>query len=324
MDLADRVKDLIADPVLGQSKQSVTLAAMLLSDWVFAQSPKAVRQITDVLGTPDGLRRLAATGQRHVPSEIVRIPVRSGGSDILASAFNTLELPGLQWDQRWRFALVANAHGTQEEISRRWLASPLASTDAVAWAQVGSTLGALSRIEKDALLRKLEGVSLAKIIPILADARRFDCILTSEANASLLWYQFLSGRLHFLRQNIGEAPFFMMPLLIGPERYHPFMSYRRGDIDRAVQTFRSSTEQAELSDQFRSQFVRECYEISTTICDTLGDIRKNAELLEDCRRRWGAKPAILNAALNMSAQPYLPRVKASHFSLLDFNEGMVS
>lgn len=324
LDLADRVRELIADPILGQSKHSVTLAAMLLSDWVFAQSPKAVKQITDALGTADGLRRLAAPGQRYLSNDVIHIPARSGGGDIFLTSFNALEAAQLQLDQRQRLAAIVTTHGTDEEINRRWWSSALAASDVVAWAQIGSLVGALQRVDRVNLLKRVEGTGIAKIMSSLSFAGRFDCILTSEANASLLWYQFLAAEPKSIRYSLGEAPFFLVPLLILPERYGAFLYYRRPEINRGLQVFSKIVQQGELPEQFRVKFVQECFEISKGIAESLNTPKLSVNVLEECRRLWGAKPAIFNAALRVVAHPGLPRTKPAHFSLTNSAEPMVS
>ncbi len=322
LDLADRVKELIADPVLGRSRHSVMLTAMLLSDWVFAQSPKAVKQLTDTLGTPDNLRRLAPPGLRTHSSEAIHIPARSGGKDIFSASFKALETAQLRADQRERFASIVVVHGSEREIDGRWLISPLASTDPVAWTMIGNLVGALQRIDRDDFLRRIERVGISNVIPFLAAAGRYDCILTSETNASLLWYQFLSAEQIFFWRNLGEAPFFLVTLLVGSDRFGSFL-WRQGNAQRAIQTFLDYSRQASVAEQLQLKFVRECFDISKGIAEGFGSAEANIELLEKCRLLWGAKPAILTAAVHMLSYLRLPRAKAAHFSLVDSTQAMV-
>ena len=61
LDLADRVKELALDPTLGKTRHPYVLAAMLLSDWVFSQTPRAVNEIVSALSNREALRRLLPT-----------------------------------------------------------------------------------------------------------------------------------------------------------------------------------------------------------------------------------------------------------------------
>ena len=62
LDLADRVKELMSDPTLGRTRHPFVLAAMLLSDWVFSQTPKAVTEITNALSSNEVLAATTPSG----------------------------------------------------------------------------------------------------------------------------------------------------------------------------------------------------------------------------------------------------------------------
>jgi hypothetical protein len=265
-----------------------------------------------------------ASRQRYGAGDVIHIPTRSGGADIFAEAFKGLESSQLALDQRSRLAAVVMAHASDNEIDSRWLASSLASSDIRMWVKIGSFVGALQRVDKDVVLKRIGSADIAKTIPILSSVGRFDCILTSEANASLLWYQFLARGPDFIRHELGEPPFFLIPILIGPDQYGPVWYHRRPDIEQAIQAFATSSKQEELPEQFRLKFVHECYDISKKILESLGSSKLGVDVLEACRRTWGAKPAILNGALRMLQYQNLPRSKIAHFSLVDSDEAMVS
>ena len=327
LDLADRVKELIADPMFGQSRHSVTLAAMLLSDWVFTQSPKAVKQITDVLSTTDGLRRIAATGTGHRSNEVIRIPARSGGGEIFKAAFQAIEVPQLQFDQRAEFATIVRAHGTESDIDTEWWRSPLSTTDVVAWSGIGRLVGSLQRVDRDTFLNKVGEIGATKSIDALAAAGRFDCILTSEANASLLWYQVLAGERYFSNHEIGEPPFFLVPLVIDFDPFGPTYFHRHGFGD-GIEKFRKIAAQDELPKECEFKFVHECFEASKEIAAAFssGAITgsKLVDLLEDCRRRWGSRPAIVSSAIKMWRYESHRRMKLGHVSLTNNSEAIVS
>jgi hypothetical protein len=123
LDLADRVRELIHDEVLGRSRQPVMLAAMLLSDWVFAQSPRAAGQIVAAISTLDSLRRLLGGSRGYHGEQELQIPPSCGGSDILRRAFEFLNNRSTREDLGRRLAEFISVNGTVEDIDSRWLSS---------------------------------------------------------------------------------------------------------------------------------------------------------------------------------------------------------
>jgi hypothetical protein len=116
LDLADRVKELIADPVLGKSRHPVTMAAMLLSDWVFSQSPKAVSELAVALTTPSSLMRLTPARRTYASEQIIQIPTRCGGNEVFSKSFMLLEQSSTRLDYARDLAHLVRAHGTAHDI----------------------------------------------------------------------------------------------------------------------------------------------------------------------------------------------------------------
>jgi NACHT domain len=323
LDLADRVKELIADPLLGQSRHSVTLAAMLLSDWVFAQSPKAVKEISTALITEDSLRRLVGSSvPRPTFSPVIQVPARSGGETILAGAFRYLEDPQLPLDQCRRLVPIVNAHGSEQEVDKRWNDSALARTDTVKWLSIGGALGSLSRIEKSKLMARISGVPSSRIVSILYNYERYDCLVTSESSLSLLSYHFLSSSGPWGRAALGEWPFFLVPILFGMDRYAYYgidSSFRRKEYLDGIKRFEVASARTDFLPDAEPEFVRQCFELSKNIAALQGNVRPEAivSLIEECRKMWGARPAIIAASLRAAVRSKMPRPKVNHYSLSD-------
>lgn len=79
LDLADRVKELMSDQTLGRTRHPFMLAAMLLSDWVFSQTPKAVTEIVAALSTRESLRRLLPAVANNRWDQVIQVPDACGG-----------------------------------------------------------------------------------------------------------------------------------------------------------------------------------------------------------------------------------------------------
>jgi hypothetical protein len=117
LDLADRIKDLIGDIALGRSRHPVTLGAMLLADWVFTQSPKAVAEVAGALSTRDALRRLLPDTMTYRGEQTIQIPARCGGSEIVLKAFEFLEEKHTRKDLGRRLAAFISANATSRLTS---------------------------------------------------------------------------------------------------------------------------------------------------------------------------------------------------------------
>ncbi len=98
LDLAERVKELINDFSLGRTRHPAMLAAMLLSDWVFSQAPKAVIELVTALAVPDTLRKLLPGDARFRPDQVVQLPETCGAPEIVSRAFEMLQDPNTQSD----------------------------------------------------------------------------------------------------------------------------------------------------------------------------------------------------------------------------------
>jgi hypothetical protein len=121
---------------------------MLLSDWVFSQSPKAVKEVATALMTPNSILRLSAPDSEWSGEPPIQVPLRFGGKDVFERVFQLLEEPQRHADKGRRFAEIAAGQADSAEVDSRWIASPLRQTDVVSWLRVGLYLGALARVDK--------------------------------------------------------------------------------------------------------------------------------------------------------------------------------
>jgi len=303
LDLADRVKELVLDPTLGKSRHPVSLSAMLLSDWVFAQSPKAVTQLVDALTNEHSIRRLAPPSTISSRGTVIQVPVLSGGRRILASTFSYIESDGCRRDQATQVAQVLKAHASEEQLSKRWLESPLSKTDALRWLQVGLAIGTLQTVSVAQIHEKIGITRLERRwVSVLWAARRFDCIISSPHNASLFLNHALSSPIGSRPNDYGRWPFFLVAYLLG-HSYYLSSEY----LARFVEVY----EKEKLSRDFADapEFVNQAVSISDHLANSLR-LRSNRTsrtlLLEDsielCRQAWGTRPAILSAAYRLVAR----------------------
>jgi hypothetical protein len=325
LDLADRVRELIDDDILGRSRHPVMLAAMLLSDWVFAQSPKAVAQVVAALSTPDSLRRLLGGSPTHRAEQELQIPPSCGGSDILAKAFDLLQHPRTRKDLGRRLAQFISMNGAAEDIDRRWLSSDEEMrTDVERWLWIGRELGALGRVNKVAITTVLgEGVLGDEIVDLLCDAGRYDCVLTSDANASLLRSRLLTSPVGWHAATTGKEPLYLLPMLLSQPtgfRFSPVIYRNDRNID-AIDRFKEARSTLDRDLEFACDLSQQAFELSCKFADfaSVESPKRTASsewegFVEECRKRLGDWPAILFAANQIT---HMPRGRGSRLKPAD-------
>ncbi|MET4041860.1 hypothetical protein ABIC03_003551 [Bradyrhizobium sp. RT6a] len=315
LDLADRVKELMSDALLGKTRHPVNLAAMLLSDWVFAQSPKAVNQLADPLCSLDALRRLSPRLQ-YASGETVTLPERSGGSLLFTKGFEILEQVEMQGDQLSSIARVVADQAPSEKVVARWLASPLQQDKLSKWLSIGVHTDALRNADKRSILERMGGAYSKRIVALLVQADRFDCIVQSEQHSELLKEVYLSEPdLHSPR--LGQWPLYSVPLLLETQPSFDLPLNRVG-----LSKITSNLKSFEESVAGQPTFVQQCYGLSMRL-GALADEpspqrmrRLYDELFDHMYSLWGSKPAVVRAIwLHVSSR----KVTASDAEF-DFNK----
>lgn len=116
--LADGISELISDKKYGLINQPRRLALMLLSDQVFAQAPKVMRRLLEIVLEEPGFVRLAYAAPIQRRSEI-RLPVRAGGALLLEACKQKLETETHRARSRaLRHVIAQNA--SQSELKDIW------------------------------------------------------------------------------------------------------------------------------------------------------------------------------------------------------------
>lgn len=312
LDLADRVGELIGDTLLGKSRHPALLGAMLLADWVFAQSPKAVDQVAKTLSTRDSLRRLLGKSVKYHSEQELQIPASCGGSLVLRKAFDFLEDPQTRPDLGRRLSAFINMNASAGEIDVRWLASAQHTlhNQVERWLRIGRDLGSLERVDKGPIMAVIgNGLLDDSIVDLLCSAGRYDCVLTSDANATLFESRLLSTVSRDNRPpSWGKDPLYLLPMFLSL----PHFAIGRGMFGyeaylEALDRFKNLRSAREPGLKFEFDFSQRAFELSCKIADLLigetVDRTSSMEwerLLEECRTAFGNRPAILLAANNMS------------------------
>ncbi len=311
LDLAERVKELTLDRTLGKTRHPFVLAAMLLADWVFSQTPKAITEITNVLSAREALRRLLPASANPRADHVVQVPEACGGAGIASKAFEFLVDPDTRADLQAHLAGWICANVSEAYRDNWWVNSKPSGTEALAnWLRAGLYLGALGRLPCPSV-RSALGEQMADRLPmlILATAGRFDCLVTDEESTASLVDSLLSVPCRVAGERVGEPPLFLLPALlaigsVGDVRYTG--AYMIDPVPR----FESNVRPLGSSEpDFGTSLERQAFDISRSFLDAIqpagfpivSEPLENA--VEKCTRYWGERPAVIAMGLAVCEVP---------------------
>lgn len=308
LDLADRVKALIEDPLVGKTRHPVGLTAMLLADWVFEQSPKAVTQLIELLSTPVNMQRLVSL-TRYGGQDVVTLPSQSGGRKVFENAFALLEKDDAPTDRCRNLALLATTQSSTEECDERWLQSPIYASNPTKWLRMGRYLGSLSRVSDELLETKLSKTALNRAMAqTLVYSGRSGCVLSSEHNVQLLQNVLLTSRYYYVAPHMSQAPFYLLSFVLAQPPYVlQYMPEPQVDLLSSFKDAAPSETDKQLQDKF--PFIKQAYELSvelsrgfTEAATVTQQLAVFETILEKCRNLWGLRPAVAAGLLECISQ----------------------
>ena len=153
--LVDRLQELARSPGFKCTSYAQDLSATLLSDWVFAQHPRAMKQVAALFLDGVGLR-IAAGSRRHRNGEALVLPKHNGNEELVETCFQVLRT-GPADDCSGMLLDVVNANCSQEEAWKPWWSetSTLRGTARTRWMRFGLRLGVLPSVSEQQLTELL-------------------------------------------------------------------------------------------------------------------------------------------------------------------------
>lgn len=218
--LVDRLQELIAEKGFANTSHPRSLAITLLSDWVFTQHPKSVREVLDLALHDGGFRLLlAASSALHRSSSGIALPKKCGGDVLVDRCFEILRgsPPG---DYAMRVAETARANARPDELKRFWLDEIPRRWDrsAADWLWLGDILGILRDITAEEINQSFSGRTLdRRFLITLMYASRADFVEAEEARCAVIAASALDG--HYSRAPGGESVLDDFAALLDPHRY---------------------------------------------------------------------------------------------------------
>ena len=201
--LIQKMNELQEDEILKFTNYPRVLTAQLLSDWVFTQYPKLLKDVVKII--TDGLNiRNILNQERHInSSDTISIPYECGRIEIVDECFAQLiKLPSYDYALELINILLNNPINTAE----RWIeyCSNFKNNDLTTWLEYGYHLQVLHKIKPDYLNKLLDRKSpdFNKRIQLLIRANRIDIINENLDVKDAICDGILDGELFFFtRQN---------------------------------------------------------------------------------------------------------------------------
>jgi len=226
--LVDRLQELSRDGNFRRLSHPRTLAAILLSDWVFSQHPRSVSEVVKLITDGLGLRYLLASPSRRVGSgPAVVLPKRSGNDELVNKCFNMLRSNPAR-----DFALdiidLIRGNASKDEIQQKWN-SEVQRTSAqgkATWFEYGLHLGVLALASGEMLDPLLSDArSDPALLPWLFRARRTEYIEVSEDRCAAMVDLILNGHIKHARP--GKSIIGTFAEVLSPWRYRAVEEYPR-------------------------------------------------------------------------------------------------
>lgn len=218
--LVERLEELSRSDGYRDTSHPRVLAATLLADWVFAQHPKAMRQVVGMILDGIGLTYITSGGPAYRRDEPLVLPKSSGSEELVERCFGLLaEKPA--FDFAWMLLELIRANAGRETINARWLeiVSSKSGGDRTAWINYGMQLGVLSVLTPDELEGLLsDGSDRAERMYFYVRAGQAKYIEAEESRLSCLIDYFLDTPPRIsLRRARSHVESFAQALM--PQRY---------------------------------------------------------------------------------------------------------
>lgn len=223
--LVDRLKELADDPKYRLTSHPATVAATLLSDWVFAQTPRTVAQVTNIILEPPRLKTLlSGMGSRGAAGDPLSLSTECGRPQLVERVFELLENDP-RWDYQSELVGLVMANTSVDERVARWRKAAAAKgasrASRYAWLSLASSLQILAVIPLDELLDFLrDPPPWVAEAWLLHRAGRSDAIAASRDVAQAALDGILEGRHAGMRNREPRTLLDALARLMGPSWHH--------------------------------------------------------------------------------------------------------
>ena len=239
--LVDRVQELAREEPFALLAHPRTLASMLLTDWVFAQHPRSVNQIVEILLEGGGWRHLAARRRAQGSEDgTLVLPEQSGRLELVRRCWELLgEHPPIEQ----AFELINWIKANEEDTARsaRWLALTEASDGEhrTLWFSYGLWLGALGTAPASELIpiaTQDEQATGRRAVLLLA-AGRSDLVDGNPSLSESAISEVLDGRGQQLFHRRSRSSIAALAKILNPDMYQPAFRREPMSLEAAVRAW---------------------------------------------------------------------------------------
>lgn len=214
LDLADRLTDLIEDPIHGQSKQPARFAAVLLSDWVFHQSPKASSQILTLLAKRSQLFHLLPSREGIYYEDSIRVAQNGGGEQVIESSLEWIVAPETPSDLRARLGTFLIENVTHTDRTEFWSSKFDSFADIERGLLLGFELGVIGDIPPEVLGKAISGRTLTnESARLIWNAGKVGLLCDNSAHFPI-FMETLKGTLDWSSEEEVDSPLRLLPLVL--------------------------------------------------------------------------------------------------------------
>jgi hypothetical protein len=227
--LVDRLQELANEEGYRLISHPRILAATLLSDWVFSQHPRSVKEVIKLILDGLGLRYiLSVDSNRHSSGSPMVLPSNCGKDELLGRCFSILQtMPPM--DYALEIIELIKANSNAEEIQCLWFSRiPETQSERTRWIDYGLRLGLLSQIALADLTNVLSDSPYdAKRLNLVFRARRFDYLESNEISCKTIIDAILNTQVKAQRQRNAQSIIELFGHALDPHRYSVAFSYRQ-------------------------------------------------------------------------------------------------
>lgn len=327
--LVDRLQELANEDGYRLISHPRILAATLLSDWVFSQHPRSVKEVIKLILDGLGLRYiLSVDSNRHSSGSPMVLPSNCGKDELLDRCFSILQtMPPM--DYTLEIIELIKANSNADEIQILWFSRiPETRSERTRWIDYGLRLGLLTQIALPDLTNVLSDSPYdAKRLNLVFRARRFDYLESTESNCNAIIDAILNTQVKAQQQRSAQSIIELFAHALDPHRYSVSFNYRQPiplrDIWQKNPRVRIPSIQNEsILQAVPYDVLRLCIEISNvaevesqrTAAEWASELGPWENLVEKSRSLFGDKWALLFLA-NVAAG-----IKSQKETCVDFHD----
>lgn len=306
--LIDSLKILEEDDALKYTNYPQMLTSNLLSDYVFTQYPRYLKDAIEIIVSSINIGNLIGQGRMSGANEAIYIPESCGNEELLAECFDQLAaIPPI--DYAYDLIGLINNNSSSRKTIEIWSSKIKKKevTDIVAWINFAKLLNIVHLLNEEFLTELYNMLSdendKHEFIKVAFSANNIKFIFSSINNKDILLNEIFDGSLTISFNNVNKTQISYFGALINPVYFVRLLdseSNRFRLIDYRFSNMREEAKKNQESFREEGNFDEEIYDLSTILCNKIENTSTNwktsitpwDEVVEKSRGLFGDKIAI--------------------------------